>query len=364
MGKTINLRHRAPDPRRGAARGDGLARCHAPLRAFARDQDGTITPFTIILFLIMLVAVGMGVDLMRHESIRAEMQNALDRGLLAAADLDQKMDSELTVKEYFRTAMWVGDDTVIPQVDVETSNIKSREITGSATYEMPTIFMRLVGFPKLTVAAAARAEEHRKNLEISLVMDISGTMRWCQNNSSNCPDGNRIQKLIPAAQDFVDKLLAEGNEPYTTISLVPYAGQVNPGPALFERLGGERTYDHNGSSCMELEAADFDYLELPRGGSYEQVPHFHNWTIEESWMEWGWCPSNAVAATLMSNDRVELNDSIEALRTNLHDGTGTNFGLRWGLGLLDPGSKDELAPLVPLPSSPAPARPITATRRR
>ena len=52
---------------------------------FLPDISGGITAFTAMIFSFMLLAFGMGVDFMRHETLRAELQNAVDRGLLAAA---------------------------------------------------------------------------------------------------------------------------------------------------------------------------------------------------------------------------------------------------------------------------------------
>lgn len=314
-------------------------------KSFVEDEDGAILPLTIILFLVMVGTLGLGVDIMRHEMIRAEMQDSLDRGLLAAADLDQTLDPELTVKEYFRTAKWAGS-AVTPTVQVTEDTIRARRIAAQADGSFKTSFMKLVGVSELGLAASAIAQERRKNLEVSLVLDISGTMRWCENNSSNCPDGNRIEKLIPAAQEFIDRLLDGTNAEYTSISIIPYAGQVNPGTHLFNTVGGERTYEHYGSSCTELETIDFTYSGLPAGGSYDQVPHFHNWNIDNDWMSWGWCPSDEVAITPMSNDATELKAAIENLRTNLHDGTGTNNAMKWALALLDPSSNTALQPLI------------------
>ncbi|MEO1292393.1 MAG: VWA domain-containing protein [Pseudomonadota bacterium] len=313
--------------------------------SFAQDEDGAILPLTIILFLVLVGTLGLGVDIMRHEMIRAEMQDSLDRGLLAAADLDQTLDPELTVKEYFRTAKWAGS-AVTPTVRINENTIRSRRISAQATGSFKTSFMKLAGVSKLGLTASAVAQERRKNLEISLVLDISGTMRWCENNSSNCPDGNRIEKLIPAAQQFIDRLLDDTNADYTSISIIPYAGQVNPGTHLFETVGGVRSYEHYGNSCTELQTIDFTYSGLPARGSYDQVPHFHNWNIDNTWMEWGWCPSDDVAITPMSNDATELKTAIEKLRYNLHDGTGTNNAMKWALALLDPTSNTALQPLI------------------
>ena len=317
-----------------------------PISAFVKDEDGAIIQLTVIWFLLLFLVTGMATDYMRHETYRAEMQAALDRGLLAAADISQTVDTETTVKEYFKSADWVGGSTVVPTVRVLNDSTRQRTISAEASYEFDTFFLRLIGQPTLKVQVSGKAEERRKDIEISLVLDISGTMRWCAGNSSNCPDGNRIQKLIPAAQSFINTVLTDETRDYTTINIVPYAGHVNTGALLFNVVGGRRTYAQNNNSCIELDANDFDSTDLPSGGGYDQVPHFHWYPLNDTWMEWGWCPSDDVGLTFINNDPDDLNARIEALRYNLHDGTGTDIGLKWGLALLDPDSNSALSPHV------------------
>jgi len=202
----------------------------------------------------------------------------------------------------------------------------------TARYNMDTIFFRMVGLGQLPVIARSAADHVRQPVEISLVLDISGTMRY----------DRRLLNLQPAANAFIDSVMPEGSDPITSVNLIPYAGQVNPGPVVFEMLGGNRS--HHKSSCPEFTDADFDGPGMPSAGSYGQVPHFHHWEIDRDWMDWGWCPSDDTAITYMSNDAEALHTAINDIR--LHDGTGTYNAMKWGLALLDPSARPTIASLA------------------
>ncbi|MEM9430903.1 MAG: Tad domain-containing protein [Pseudomonadota bacterium] len=335
---------------------------------------------TIILFLMMVVITGMAIDLMRHETHRAEMQNALDRGLLAATDLDQDLsndEAEALVVEYFRSALWVGNE-VTPEVEVldnttvlDEEGIGSREMVADAVHTLNTAFLRIIGRPTMPVIVEGGAAERRKDVELSVVLDISGTMRYCGPANDPCEPGEwrRMDFLIDAAQHFFDRVIDQDSANTTSVNIVPYAGSVNVGPDLFTALGGERVYLEEGGvatdpdlgvganyadhSCLELGADDFSNEGLPSGGDYAQVPQFHHWTIDWTNMDWGWCPSDNVDITLMNGVNEDelvaqnLSDELQRLSTNMHDGTGTNIGTYYGVALLDPASRDAIAPFVP-----------------
>jgi hypothetical protein len=343
------------------------ARASSRVARFRENESGAITAFMLAMLLTMFVAAGMAIDFMRHETVRASLQNGLDRGVLAAANLDQTVDAESVVRTYLTVAAYV-DETVdlevtppapppaTPDPGTPTfggskfvpptpgvNNPPQRRIDARASMTIDTLFLRFIGIPTLQVVANAAAEHARQNIEISLVLDVSGTMAW----------EDRIDHLIPAASGFVTQVLDPLSAPFTSINLVPYAGGVNPGPALFDMLGGERF--HNRSSCIELTAADFDTPALPSAGYYSQVPHFHWWPIADNqvaYMDEGWCPSDAeMAIELMSNNAERLVDRIEGLR--LHDGTGTHIGMKWALALLDPSSNATIASLAATGEVPA-----------
>jgi Flp pilus assembly protein TadG len=62
-------------------------------RQFARGESGSLTIFSLFVILCMLMIGGLAVDFMRQESTRARLQSTLDRAILAAADMDQTLDT-------------------------------------------------------------------------------------------------------------------------------------------------------------------------------------------------------------------------------------------------------------------------------
>jgi hypothetical protein len=324
------------------------------LGRFMRREDGTITTFALIIFVLMVAVGGIAVDIMRYETQRAQLQYTLDRAVLAAAAVTQPLDPTNVVENYFEVS---GLENYRLEVTVE-DQLNSRTVSAQAELEIDTLFMNMFGVRVLTSPAVGTAQEIIPNVEISLVLDISGTMRF--------ENPSRIERLRPAARNFMTRVLEGNRVETTTISVVPYAGQVNPGAEMFDLMGGQRAYidaydsdgqpvldgdgnqvlqrrDHPRSHCVEIDAVDFAQPSIPQGATFSQVPHFMNWTIDNPTMEWGWCPLAADGATVhdasimyMSNNETALHTYIDNLR--LHDGTGTHYGMLWGLWLLDPGS--------------------------
>ena len=68
---------------------------------FSKDESGSMTIFGTYLILMMILVCGIGVDLMRNEMERTNVQATMDRAILAAADLDQTLDPEAVVNDYF-----------------------------------------------------------------------------------------------------------------------------------------------------------------------------------------------------------------------------------------------------------------------
>ena len=77
---------------------------------------------------------------------------------------------------------------------------------------------------------------------------------------------NRMNDLCPGATDFLDIVLADGAAQKTSVTLVAYAGQTNPGPFRFDRLNGE----HYPALPLDEAAGgipqDLSHSDLPQGG--------------------------------------------------------------------------------------------------
>ncbi|MGP6087479.1 pilus assembly protein TadG-related protein [Antarctobacter jejuensis] len=185
-----------------------------------------MTIYSIYISLLVLVIMGASVDLMRQEASRARLQTTLDRAVLAAADLDQMLVPQDVVNDYLAKA---GLDSFVNGVSVDMG-LNERTVSADASSNLATLFLRMSGQDMLPANALATAEERIANVEISLVLDISGSMRY---------DG-RMDNLKPAAKAFVQKVMSGSTESVTTLNLIPFAGQVNPGDIMFDYFLGKR----------------------------------------------------------------------------------------------------------------------------
>jgi Flp pilus assembly protein TadG len=323
---------------------------------FRREEDGSIILFSLFLFVMMILIGGMAVDLMRFETRRVHMQNTLDSAMLAAADLTQTLDPEDVVNDYFAKAGYDSEDVNVTATEERLggSELVGRRIEADTRVNVPTIFMHMLDVPLLSSPVASAATENIQNVEISLVLDISGSMRWGATDGTTV-NANRITDLRSAVIGFAREVLQvectgtgasevctqPESSATTTINIIPYAGHVNPGRDMFEILGGARW--HNWSSCKEITNTDFGNADLPRG-SGQQLPHFMVWAVDTTWMNWGWCPQDSAGILYAENDYEVIEDYINTIK--LHDGTATHIGMKYGVALLNPSSRDEFATLA------------------
>ncbi len=297
-----------------------VRRAPPTLVRFWRGEEGGAIALTLFMFVLMVMIGGMAVDFMRFEQSRTRIQQTMDRSLIAAASLKQTRPADAVVNDYFQKA---GLQSSLVDVTWQ-STLSSRRVQGTAATDVKTIFMKMFGIDDLSASVGGSAEESVSNIEISLVLDISGSMR----------EGNQIGKLRVAAKEFFATVLDGDAATTTSINIVPYAGMVNVGPLLFTRYGGVRVQDQ--SSCIELSGADYQTVAEP-SSAHDQVPHFMKWTIDKATMNWGWCPTDNSAILIAQNDPAKLNAFVDGIR--LHDGTGTQTGVKYGLMLLNPATR-------------------------
>ncbi|QLF71599.1 hypothetical protein FE840_018260 (plasmid) [Peteryoungia desertarenae] len=221
---------------------------------------------------IPIILCGGALDIGRHELMRVQLQDAVDRGVLAAASLTQTQDFEATLSDYVK-ALDFGDAVALSKkADL---SLNARQVSVTAEYKMQTYFLPLIGIDELTVVASAEAREAKRNIELSLMLDMSGSMIT----------NDRIGKLKNAAKAFIDQVLTDEAAKHTTISIVPYAGQVNIGEKVFNRLGGSSARMHGYSSCFALTADDHDG-SAPDFSKRPQVAHYTNWNFGRTDMNW------------------------------------------------------------------------------
>ena len=173
------------------------------LRRFKRSERGSMVIFGLMIMILMLVAGGIAVDTMRYEANRTKLQNTMDRAVLAAASLDQDLDPTLVVTDYFAKA---GLQGYTLDVDVEQDTVGSyRKVTAEASIDVNSLFLHMVGIDSINAPAIGTAEERVLNVEISLVLDISGSM----GNWSPTGGKSKMQLMKDAATEFVNTVLVD-----------------------------------------------------------------------------------------------------------------------------------------------------------
>lgn len=185
-----------------------------------RDQRGAIAVQFALLALPLTVLVFALVDLGRISLQRRQMQDALDAATLMAARSTAATDAELEA---------VGDPAFLAEVanlnmglTAANATFKAgtnNHIIGTATATLQPIIIGLWTSGNFTVTASSDVVRSSKNLEVALVLDITGSM-----------GGTRISDLKIAAADLVDIIVKDTQTPfYSKVALVPYAAGVNVG---------------------------------------------------------------------------------------------------------------------------------------
>lgn len=332
-----------------------MTRLTKKMSKFAADDAGGMSLLILPLFLLLMFITGLALDLIQHETYRADLQNAVDRGNLAAASLSQTEDKVSVVRDYVnkRTFTERGFNNVPLDLNIVPTEAGGYSaVTTTASFNMPTAFARMAFQNDFLVPAFSQAIEGEENIEISLVLDISGSMS--RETAANTTE-KRLDVLKAAAKDFVSDLLQGEDRQNVSISLVPYSGSTNAGPLFDELISGTKA--HSDSHCIEFVDNDFTFTGLPPANSRAQVPQFQYFRFEKNYghnAEWGWCPSDNSNATGVDDDLLGIlpfSDSVVKLHQRIdafhgHDGTGTQIGMKWGLALLDPTTQPVIARLA------------------
>ncbi len=297
------------------------------VRQFRQAEEGTMTYFAIFIFLTIITVGGIGVDIMLAEMRRTQLQDTLDRAVLAASSLDQSLDPESVVQDYFNKT----DLTEHLQDVVVEEGLGYRTVRANADTAVATQFMRLSGIDTLNMSAVSAAEERIGGVEISMVLDVSGSM-----NSNS-----RLPNLKIAAKDFVDTLTNTTEDGKLSISIVPYATQVAAPEILAEQLNISQ--EHTYSNCVNFSSEDFDATSIDHTSTLQRTTHFDPWNSNDgrdddpvNLVSFPVCPEASDSSreiVVLKKDPTELKSFIDSMWGG--GNTSIDIGMKWGTALLD-----------------------------
>ncbi len=359
-------------------------RTHIPVadffRKFWRDEEGGIVVLTLLLIVTMLIMGGMAVDFMRFESRRITLQSVADRAVLAAANLDRTVPPETVVNDYFQKA-GLGD-TIVGAPEISPPSDTSRTVGVTAALDLNTFYLRLAGIDTLVAPAQSTAIQGVGEVEISLVLDVSGSMYIEVPTPGFRPIGapplpttngklRRIDLLEDAAVSFVQRMLENNDNSQVSISLVTYSAHVAIGEDIYKALNVNQTIDGlapagtlgegpNPGYCVELDDAEFLTTEFSATKTYDQTQTFQTnaWGYGGFTTNGTWVPNerdrsrpeldqplclldNEYQIIPISRDETRLTNAIRDLQAT--GSTSIFMGLKWGVTLLDPSFRDVVA---------------------
>jgi Flp pilus assembly protein TadG len=280
---------------------------------YLQDRRGNIAMMFGLLFFVLLAAVGAAIDLQRTNLIRAQVHEASDAALLAAARY-KAGHPNASVSDLTTVARKIFDNAV---KDTPALTIDDFILTfdgGAETFSIDvvgtvdTLIMKV--FDKDFVNLDTRSEAKLGKtplLEVVMALDTTGSMN----------QKGKISTMRNAARDLVKTLFA-ADDANVKIGVVPFAQYVNVGPAY-----GAASWLNNpgvawggcvGSRSYPYNVNDLDFVGHKSPGLLGAP-----------------CPAKLMP---LSTDDVALDKMIGALMPNGF--TYIPAGLVWGWRLLTP----------------------------
>lgn len=197
------------------------------LRPSKRRQRGaSLIFFTFLTTLVVVPVIGLAIDGAVVFWVKAKLSSAVDAAVIAAGrsinvSLSPGQNSPTAItaaQEWFAAnfpAGWLGTSVVggQPTVTFTATTSSTQQVSVTASAVVPLYFMRLLHVNTFTVTAAAQSS--RRNLNLVLVLDRSGSMG--PNGSNACPT------MIADAQEFVNSW----TDGFDTVGLVTFSTTAN-----------------------------------------------------------------------------------------------------------------------------------------
>ncbi len=313
------------------------------LRRFGADQRGG----TAVLFGLSLVpalaSVGAAIDISAAYKVRTELQNALDSAALAAAqdyrDNQSTTSAQARASQIFAAARPPGvDATLLPlSADPATGQIDVRATARARTQFAGAVFDAYRELPiNAATRAIAGATAQGKNLEVSLMLDVTTSM----SQNSGTSGLTKLQAMKQAARNFVNTVIQDRQTPYTSrAALAPFSSAVNVG--AYFRTVTNTTATGSWTSVVERSGASAVSDDPPASGAYfpsyrnrranAQSPNSFYANIERN------RTSNIPVASYvrpLSSDKTALTTAIDALQAN--GTTAGHLGVAWSWYTLSP----------------------------
>jgi Flp pilus assembly protein TadG len=207
------------------------------MQRLLRDQTANTLALAAAAMVPMMAMVGGGIDASRYYMASARMQAACDAGALAArramTTTAFTSDHRTIGLNFFDQNFSDGQFGVTARARNYTSS-GNGVVNGTASATLPSTIMGVFGYQNFPISVSCSAEINISNTDIMFVLDVTGSMADCPDNSAcNSGAGSKIVALRSAVMSFYDTVQgATSPAAQVRYGVVPYSQQVNVGFAL------------------------------------------------------------------------------------------------------------------------------------
>ena len=288
-------------------------------KRYAKAEGGTTAILFAVSLIPMLAAAGAAMDFVSFYNTRNHIQAALDAGNMAGATAAGASTAQrIQIATDTFNANMKASDLANSTIKVNfTPNAKTVE--GTASLEMPTTLMSLVGIDVMDVGANSEVSiPTDKNAEIAFVLDYSGSMTEVA--------GSQVKYV--AMRDAVTKLvnnLTASNASKLKFALVPFSDQVLtdiPKPFVYGQTGAGTW-----TGCTLDNPSPYNLTDVPPSGG-----NASKWNQPTpAWLWKSACAGYAsrnLKVRPLSNDFAGLKSQIASMTpyANTHIALGVQFG--------------------------------------
>jgi Flp pilus assembly protein TadG len=187
------------------------------LRRFRNDSGAVAVWFAVMALPMAVLGFGL-IDVNRASVEKRQLQDALDAATLLAARSTATTDQGMQDigEPALKAQLASGSDATLK---ASSFKIVGTKVVGAATASVTPVIANLWLQGDMTIGAGAEVARASTNLEVSIVLDITGSMR-----------GQKLIDLKAAARDLIDLVVAASQTPYySKAALVPFDVGVNLG---------------------------------------------------------------------------------------------------------------------------------------
>ncbi len=198
------------------------AKCCNVLRTFAHAREGNVALMFAILLLPIIAATGAAIDYSRANSVKADLQAALDStALMLAKEASTDTYSQLQTNALaYVKASFNRPGTKNITVSAVYSNGAGSSVVVNGSVTVPTDFMDIFGYNSVTVSSSSTTQWGTARLRVALVLDNTGSMS----------QAGKMDALKTATKNMLTQLkdaVTTNGDVY--VSIVPFVKDVNLG---------------------------------------------------------------------------------------------------------------------------------------